>query len=327
MRRSETRALPALLLAAALAASLLAGCSPAAAPAAEKYKVAIVAKSTRTEFWRSVFAGAETAATEYNMELSIDGPETEEDYTTQNAMVRKAVEDGADALVFSAIDYEANAAAIDEAAAAGAKIVVIDSGVHSQAPATYIGTDNYAAGKMAAQAALETSAEHLNVGLVNYDINSANGQERERAVRDAFRGNARVTIVDTINVLAVAEDAQAGTEELLRAHPEINTLIAFNEPTAVGAARAVSGLGLGESTWLVGFDSNVETVDKLQTGEVDALIVQNPFAMGYLGVESAYKLLSDQSRQLEPVVSTATVIVDRSNMFTIDSQKMLFSFE
>ena len=45
---------------------------------------------------------------------------------------------------------------------------------------TYIGTDNYAAGQMAAQAALDAVDGELTVGIVNYDISSANGQERER---------------------------------------------------------------------------------------------------------------------------------------------------
>ena len=72
---------------------------------------------------------------------------------------------------------------------------------------------------------------------------------------------------------------------MLREHPEINVLIAFNEPTSVGAAYAVDSLDLSESVFLVGFDSNVATVDGLQDGCVDALIVQNPYAMGYLGVD------------------------------------------
>lgn len=112
--------------------------------------MAIVAKSTQTEFWLSVFAGAEAAATEYNVELIITGPKAEEDYETQNQMVANAVDAGAEALVFSAIDYENNAAAIDAAAQAGVQIVAIDSNVASSAVSTYIGTDNYAAGQMAA---------------------------------------------------------------------------------------------------------------------------------------------------------------------------------
>ena len=313
-------------LVCALLAACLCACT-AAAPAGARHRVAIVAKSTRTEFWLSVFAGAEAAATEYNIELSITGPETEEDYETQNRMVADAVADGAEALVFSAIDYENNAAAIDAAAESGVRIVAIDSNVDSGAVQTYIGTDNYAAGQMAAQAALDGVEGQLTVGIVNYDISSANGQERERGAVDAFEQSGRARVAAVINTLAEAARAQADTAAMLAEHPEINVLLAFNEPTSVGAADAVEGMGLAEEVFLVGFDSNVATIDGLQDGTVDALIVQNPYAMGYLGVESAYRLLSGQGGSPEATVDTSTRIVNRDNMFTMDSQKALFAFE
>lgn len=316
----------AAVLCALLAGALLSGCT-APGTAAEQYSVALVAKSTETEFWLSVFAGAEAAATEYNIRLDITGPETEEDYEAQNRMIAEAVSAGADALVFSAIDYENNASAIDAAAEAGVKVVAIDSSVASGMVSTYIGTDNHAAGRMAAQAALDGVEGQLTVGLVNYDISSANGQERELGVRELLGESGRAEVVAVINTLAEAGQAQKDAEAMLREHPEINVLIAFNEPTSVGAAYAVDSLDLSESVFLVGFDSNVATVDGLQDGCVDALIVQNPYAMGYLGVESAYKLLSDGGEELETVVDTSTQIVDRENMFTMDSQKALFAFE
>ena len=317
---------PGKALACALLALALGGCA-AAAPTGARHRVAIVAKSTRTEFWLSVFAGAQAAAAEYNVELDISGPETEEDYETQNRMVAEAVDAGAEALVFSAIDYENNAAAIDAAAAAGVRIVAIDSNVDSAAVQTYIGTDNYAAGQMAAQAARDAVDGELTVGIVNYDISSANGQERERGARDLFEESGRAQVAARINTLAEAGRAQADTEELLRAHPDINVLLAFNEPTSVGAAAAVAAQDLSDAVFLVGFDSNLATVEGLQNGSVDALIVQNPYAMGYLGVESAYRLLSGQGGSLAPTVDTATSIVDLENLFTMDSQKALFAFE
>ena len=317
---------PGKTLACALLALALGGCA-AAAPTGARHRVAIVAKSTRTEFWLSVFAGAQAAAAEYNVELDISGPETEEDYETQNRMVAEAVDAGAEALVFSAIDYENNAAAIDAAAAAGVRIVAIDSNVDSAAVQTYIGTDNYAAGQMAAQAALDAVDGELTVGIVNYDISSANGQERERGARDLFEESGRAQVAARINTLAEAGRAQADTEELLRAHPDINVLLAFNEPTSVGAAAAVAAQELSDAVFLVGFDSNLATVEGLQNGSVDALVVQNPYAMGYLGVESAYRLLSGQGGSLAPTVDTATSIVDLENLFTMDSQKALFAFE
>ena len=315
-----------LALSLILALSLLGGCS-SPTPTPTQHSVALVAKSTQTEFWLSVFAGAEAAATEYNLSLSIIGPDTEEDYEAQNQMVADAVKAGAEALVFSAIDYENNAAAIDAAAQAGLKIVAIDSNVDSSAVSTYIGTDNYAAGQMAAQAALDRVSGALKVGIINYDISSANGQERERGAVDIFTQSGRAEIVSVINTLAEAGHAQTDTAALLNRYPQINVLLAFNEPTSVGAAHAVEALGLSSEVFLVGFDSNVATVDGLQEGSVDALVVQNPYAMGYLGVESAYNLLSGHASDMEPIVDTSTQIVDRRNLFSMDSRKALFAFE
>lgn len=321
MRRNRCAALWAVLLSV-----LLCGCgrNPASS---EQHTVTLVAKSTQTEFWLSVFAGAEAAATEYNLNLDIIGPETEEDYESQNQMIADAVEGGTEAIVFSAIDYENNAAAIDAAAHKGVKIVAIDSSVDSDLVSTYIGTDNYAAGQMVAQAALDRVGGQLKVGLVNYDISSANGQERERGAVDTFTASGRAEIVAVVNTLAEAEQARTDAAVLLLEHPEINVLLAFNEPTSVGAARAVEDLSRTEDVFLVGFDSNVVTVDGLQEGAVDALVVQNPYAMGYLGVESAYKLLAGQNDGMEHTVDTSTQIVDRDNLFTMDSQKALFAFE
>lgn len=322
MRRNRGAALAGVLLVLAG----LCGCT-AGTTASTQHVVALVAKSTQTEFWLSVFAGAEAAATEYNVKLSIVGPETEEDYETQNRMVAEAVEAGAEAVVFSAIDFENNAVAIDQAAGEGVKIVAIDSNVASSAVSTYIGTDNYAAGQMAAQAALDRVSGPLSVGIINYDVSSANGQERQRGAVDAFRESGRAEITAVINTLAEAEHAREDTAALLTAHPGIDVLLAFNEPTSVGAAEAVEELGLSQKVFLVGFDSNVITIDGLQEGSVDALVVQNPYAMGYLGVESAYKLLSGQGGELEQTVDTSTQIVDRENLFSTDSQKALFAFE
>ena len=305
---------------------LLSACG-ANTPPAPLHSVTLVAKSTQTEFWLSVFAGAEAAAAEYNLELTTVGPETEEDYETQNEMIARAVEAGTEALVFSAIDFEKNAPAVDAAAQAGVRIVSIDSGVDSSQVSTYIGTDNYAAGQMAAQAALEQVEGPLSVGLVNYDEGTANGQERERGVRDALEESGRAQIVGTVTTLVEAAQAQADTAALLSTHPEINLLVAFNEPVSVGAAQAVEELGREDDVFLVGFDSNVITIEGLQSGSVDALIVQNPYAMGYLGMESAYRLLTGQGGSLESTVDTSTQIVYRSNMFTLDSQKALFAFE
>lgn len=314
------------LAALALSLLLLAGCAAGPVSAVPR-KVTLVAKSTETEFWQSVFAGATAAASEYNVALTIVGPETEEDYEAQNNYIEQAVADGAEALVFSAISYTENAPAIDAAAAAGVEIVVIDSDVDSMSVDARIGTDNVEAGYMAARAALEKREGDMVLGLVNYDLGSRNGQEREQGLRERMAQETRVGEIYTLNVLAEEGDAREKTMALLQAHPEINVVVGFNEPTAVGAAQAVEALALGEMVDVVGFDSNVKTVDLMQTGVVSALIVQNPYAMGYLGVEAACDILGGESFDPEQLVDTATQIVTQENMFSLEGQKALFPFD
>ncbi len=291
-----------------------------------KHYVALVVKSTTSAFWKSVFSGANAAGTEYNLTLTIEGPDNEEDYKTQNEQIARAVENGAEVIVFSAVDYEANGAAIDAAASQGVKIVVIDSDVNSSQVSSRISTDNYRAGQMAATAVLDSPEESLRVGIVNFDKNSANGQQREAGFRDALRGDHRVQIVDAINVLSTTEDSKGGTMEMLKNHPEINVIATFNEWTSLGVGYAIQELSLAEETMVVAFDSNVVSVGMLETGEVDALIVQNPYAMGYLGVECAYNLINNLPLESSQV-DTATTVITRENMFEEECQKVLFTFD
>lgn len=322
MIKHAKRLLPVML------ALLLAGCAaiPQDAPTS-RYKVALIAKSTGLEFWNAVFTGAQAAATEYNIDLVVTAPENEEDFEGQNTLIENAVEEGAKAIIFSAIDYEANAAAIDAAAQAGVLIINIDSQVNSDHVSAYIGVDNYGAGRMAAQSALDGVSGQLRVGLVNYEVNGANGRDRAAGACDAFQESGRAEVIATVQTHPNSEDARRDVLEMLRDHPEINVLVALNEPIGVGTARAVHQMQRADDLWLVAFDSNGETVDALQNGAVDALIVQNSYSMGYFGVQSAYKMLAGQGSSVETNNVAAAAVVTRDNMFAMDNQRELFLFE
>ena len=157
-------------------------------------------------------------------------------------------------------------------------------------------------------------------------VNSANGQQRELGFRQTVEQDPRVKDITTINVLSTTEDARAGTKEMLLSDSRINVVVTFNEWTSLGVGWAIRDLDRGDRTQVVAFDSNVVSVGMLETGEVDALIVQNPYAMGYLGVETAANLINGQTGG-PSVIDTATTIVTRENMYERESQKILFSFE
>ena len=315
----------ALFLAIALSICA-AGCTERSS-SGEPYKMYLIAKSTSTEFWKSVFAGANAAKAEYNIDLTILGPETEDEYQTQNTYIRQAIRDGADAIIFSAISYTKNAQAIDEAVEAGVTVVVIDSDVDSAGVSVRIGTDNIEAGRMSATAALNTDFESIVVGIVNCDVETQNGQERERGFREELQKDERVQEIYTVNVPTDTYLARQAAKGLLTEHPEINVLVGFNEPLAVGTAMAVDELGLKGEVREIAFDTNPICVELLQKSVVSALIVQNPYAMGYMGVEKAWQCLQGQRFDADTQISTPTTTITRDTMFTIESQKALFSFD
>ena len=207
------------------------------------------------------------------------------------------------------------------------RIVVVDSAVNSSKVSAYVGADNYGAGQMAAKSALENVEGPLHVGLVSYNVNSPNAQEREEGVIDTLTASGRAEVAATVYSVATPENARAETLTMLARHPEINVLISFNEAVSVGAAQAVSDLDRADDLWMVAFDSNITTVDALHTGAVDAMVVQNTYGMGYFSVENAYKLLAGQGNDVTRETETATRIIDRSNIFALDGQKAVFPFE
>ena len=249
----------------------------------EKKKVVFLTKSMDSSFWQSAYAGAGAASAEYNLDLVCEGPDGdgEEDYEAQNEMIDRAIREQVDALLFSAIDFEKNAEAIDRAAKAGIRIVVVDSPVNSEAVECYIGTDNYEAGCMAGEEVLGNPAENLNIGIVNFDKSTENGQLREKGFRDTVLNDDRANITASINVKSTITDAR---------------------------------------------DSNVKSIGMLEKGNVDALLVQNPYAMGYLGIEQINTLLNGQKPEKKET-ATSSILVTRENMYDDKSQKALFSFE
>lgn len=326
-RREAFLRLPVLLLTMLLImpALLLGACGSGEVSRNEKPTVALITKSTKSSFWKNVYAGAGAAATEYNVNITFQGPSTEEDYEAQNILIREAVEQGVDVIIFSAVDYNKNAEAIHEAAQKGVRIVVIDSDVNSDQVVCRIGTDNVEAGRLAGKAAMDNDYREIHIGIVNFDVNSANGQQREQGFREYVSGDERVKSIEVINVTSAVDASREGATALLREHPEINVVATFNEWTSLGVGWAIHDLKLGEKTRVVAFDAHVINVGMLETGEVDALIVQNPYAMGYLGVEAAARLIKEQAVK-ETHVDTAATIVTRENMFEPDTQKILFSF-
>lgn len=323
MKYIKRRKFTALVVLLCLLSVLVSGCSKWMPR--NPYKMYLIVKSTETEFWKSVFTGANAATAEYNIDLTICGPKTEEEYEKQNELISEAIENGADAIVFSAISYTENAPAIDEAIRNGIKVIVIDSDVNSSGVCARIGTDNTEAGRKTADAVLAMDESRICVGIVNMDKGTQNGRERENGLRERMEADPRVEDVFVVNVATDSGTASLAAKQLLTEHPQINVLVGLNEPLAVGAAMAVDSMNLKDTVHMIGFDTNVKCVELMREGVINALIAQNPYAMGYLGVETAWKALEGKEYQSE-LIDTGTTIITQDTLFTPEGQRAVFRY-
>lgn len=289
--------------------------------------VAVITKGSDSDFWNDVKNGAFSAATEYNIDITFEGPDSEEDYESQNKMIENAVSKNVGAIVLSAIDYEKNAPAVQKAIDKGIKVITVDSDVEADGKELFIGTDNVSAGKKAAEQAIELckNEKSVNIGIVNYGKNTENGKQRLKGFTDYIDKVKNAKVVASVNVESNAESATLGAKQLIEENKGINVLIGFNEWSTLGVGYAIKELNLKDEVFGIGFDSNVNCVGMLETGEIDTLIVQNPFSMGYLSVSKAAEFLLDNVKT-DGVIETDTYVVNRKNMFSPDIQKILFSF-
>lgn len=296
--------------------------------ATEQRTVAVIAKSVTSDFFHNMRNGVYAAATEYNVTVTFDGPENEEDYATQNRMIEQAVEGGVDAIVLSAIDYTRSDAVVEEAVRRGVKVLTVDSDIGSSAVSLFIGTDNRDAGRAAALAALDDSSTErlVNIGLVNYTAETDNGRQRVEGFREYIDDIPNARVVAEITAESNTVSATQAALSLLQEYPQINVLVGFNEWMTLGVGNAIRQAGVADRVRGVGFDSNVLSVSMLETGEMDALIVQNPFAIGYLSIQNAEALLSGRTADT-PELYTAVTTVNRENLFDENVQKILFRFD
>ncbi len=292
-----------------------------------KKQIAVIVKSQDSEFWQTVKKGVDAAATEYNVSVKFESPLNEEDYMTQIKMIDEATNKNVDAIVLSAIDYDRCAEAVTNAAQKGIKIVAIDSTVHSSAVNMFIGTDNFSAGRTAAEAAVDgfSSDEKISIGIINCNESTENGQRREEGFKDYVNNVENANVLQVVNVDSSVNSATIGAINLLKKYPNINVLVGFNEFMTLGIGNAISQLGLSDKVRAIGFDSNILSINMLETGEMDALIVQNPFSIGYLGIKHAVDIIEGNATEM--TVYTQASLITKENMFYEENQKFLFRFQ
>jgi len=318
-------AITMLVLLAVMAACMA---PPPAAPAAEKPaeqqaeskgEIVFIPKSTSATFYLFLVKGAQDKAKELGYTIDYQGPATEADVAAQVDLVRNIIKKKPAGILLAALDSKALIPPVEEAIAAGIPVVMVDSGIDSDAPVASILTDQVKGGQMAG----EQMAKLLGgKGLVaDHGIQAGSvSAGRSKGFQEAAKAGGLTTLPTQWTDADSTKSMNISTDELT-ANPDLAGI--FNACAAsTGDAQAVKAKGLDKKVKIVAFDPSPEVLPLFDEGTIQAIIAQDPYQMGYQGVAAL-----DAFKNGKPIenknVQLAPVLITPENVKSPEVQKLL----
>ena len=289
---------------------------------AHRYEIAVIPKGLTHQFWLTVKAGAQAAGQEFDAVINWQGPAKETQIDKQISIMEDMISSKADAIVMAACDENALINVIQRSIKAGIPVVTIDSGVKSDLPVSFVATDNIAGAKAAARELARLIGEEGEVGLIPFVPGAATSEMREQGFKEGIKEFSNIKLVATLYCQSDEAKAMNVTQDMMTGNPDIEGIFAANEAGAIGCAQAVRAAGKAGKLKLVAFDASDDEIASLKQGVIQALVVQNPFKMGYEGVKAAIDHL--EGKPVEKRIDTGVLVVTMENFDDPEIQKILY---
>lgn len=309
--------LAVIAITAGCGSSNKAGDSNSGASGAQKQlTLAVIPKGTSHEFWKSVHYGAEKAAEELGgIEIIWKGPNKESDTGSQIEVVKSMITIGVDGIVLAPNQKGGLVDAVTEAIDEEIPVVVFDSGL-DEGPeiVSYVATDNFKGGMMAADEMAKAIGEKGNVILLRYLAGSESTEQREEGFLEGLKKYPDIAIVSSDQ--RGGDNATSSKEkvgQLLQVHGEkLAGIFAVCEPNANGTLEALRNAGLNEKVKFIAFDPSDALIEALGDGSCAGIILQDPVQMGYQSVMTIVDAIN--GKETKDFVSTGEYCATPSNM-------------
>jgi ribose transport system substrate-binding protein len=319
-----------LLLLVSLAFLTSASCtSNGPATGKKKLSIAVIPKGTTHEFWKSIHAGSNKAASELTaqgteVEVIWKGPLREDDREQQIQVVEGFTTQGVNGIVLAPLDDRALVRPVEDAKRATVPTVIIDSGLKTDAIVSFVATDNRKGGSLAADRMGELLQGKGKVLVLRYAEGSASTTEREEGFLTEIKAKfPNIELVSTDQYAGATRDtAKRASENLLnRFADDVQGIFTPNESSTAGMLLALQDINKAGKISFVGFDASQAFIDALKSDQLHGIVVQNPFNMGYLGVRTMVDHLL--GKPVEKMIDTGVMLVTKDNMETPDVQTLL----
>jgi ribose transport system substrate-binding protein len=264
-----------------------------------------------------VHAGAVKASRELDVEVIWKGPLKEDDLKSQIDLVQSFTAQRVSGIALAPLNDKALVASVNQAAQAGSPVVIFDSALSTRKFVSFVATDNRAAGRMAGERLAKLVGSPAQVAVLRYQEGSASTREREDGFLEAVRAHAGIEVVsDNQYAGPTTESAFSAAESLLIAKDakkgKLNGVFTPNESTTFGMLLALEKAELAGKVRFVGFDASDKLVKAVEARSLDALVLQNPFKMGYLAVTTLVGQL--RGKKPEARLDTGAQVVDKENL-------------
>src|SRR5262245_16285598 len=325
--------MPRLLL---LALLLAAGCNDRTAD----LRVVVIPKGLTHEHWQSVHRGALRAAADLEREQGLkvriiwDGPLRERDALAQIRIVDRRVSTRVDGVVLAPQHSETMCGPVERARKQGIPVVILDSGLKDPALYDkYVATDNFHGGYLAADHLLKVLAAEKRprnkIIMLRYQVGSESTEQREdgfakrmyEEVYEPKSGLNQFAFIDSNKYAGATRDSarrEAGPLIQQNTHADgtcdIDGIFAPNESSASGVLDVLKSLNLNKKVHLVGFDFSEPLRDAIRDGDVDGLILQDPYRMGYLGVWTVVHAIKGYNVEPAKFLSTGEYLITKQNV-------------
>jgi ribose transport system substrate-binding protein len=215
---------------------------------AKKWRVFVIPKGTTHEFWKTIHAGVLKGAEELgNVEVIWQGPQKEDDRVLQIQLVENAIAAGVDGIVLAPLDARALVEPVEAAVAKGIPVVIFDSALESTKIVSYVATNNYHGGVLAAKRLGELLKGEGRVVLLRYAVGSESTEQREKGFTDTLAKEfPRIRLISDSEYAGPTSDtAQDKSQSLVtRFRGEVDGIFCPNESSTFGMLRALEGTGM-----------------------------------------------------------------------------------
>ena len=252
-----------------------------------------IVKTVASPYWSIVLAAAKHAASDLGVKgLQFTGGPSEADIAAEVNLIENAIAQKPDFIVCAPTDKTGLNSALTQAYNAGIKVILIDSDAPAAPRTAFLSTDNFAAGKLCADALAtaikkKTGSASGQVAYATFQSNVGSLSLRDNGFLAGLKNYPGLKLVahkDAGGDPSLVKEASIAADTLT-AFPNLVGYFGDNLQCVEGAAKAFKEKGANmKKLSLVGFDSDDTLVAELKAGQVDGLLLQDPYMMGYGGV-------------------------------------------